>query len=343
MLVALDATYSVGKALTGVGVYCREILYGLAQAHSEARFRFCYKPHRFFQSLQTKLPQNARRTLFHDNWLLPNADVFHGLNQRLPRRVPRNSVCTFHDLFVMTGEYSTPEFRERFTEQARHATQHAERIITVSAFTAKQVETLLGFPAERIRVVHHGVHPPERAVEMQREKIVLQVGAIQTRKNIGRLVTAFEAIPKDWRLVLAGSAGYGAHEILKQIERSPACARIQVTGYVAPEVLEELYARASVFAFPSLDEGFGMPLLEAMVRGVPVLTSNRSAMPEVAGDAAALIDPENIEEMATRLNELAGSEEFREELIRRGRLRAAKFTWEDAVQKTWAVYNELTG
>jgi glycosyltransferase involved in cell wall biosynthesis len=280
--------------------------------------------------------------LFHDNWLLPaSAAIFHGLNQRLPHRRMRRTVCTFHDLFVMTGEYSTPEFRARFTEQARHAAAHADRIITVSRFTADQVHTLLGYPRERIAVVHHGVRPPAVRSTTPRERIVLHVGALQKRKNISRLVAAFESMPADWRLVLAGSAGYGAHEILKHIERSPACARIQVTGFVTNEVLEDLYSRASIFAFPSLDEGFGMPLLDAMAREVPVLTSNRSAMPEVVGDAALMVNAENPAEIAHGLNRIAAEAGFRDELVERGLLRAAKFPWTAAIQKTWAVYQDL--
>ena len=128
---------------------------------------------------------------------------------------------------------------------------------------------------------------------MAREQVVLNVGAVQKRKNIARLVEAFETVDSGWRLVLAGAAGYDAEEILERISRSPARDRILVCGYVTPAELAGWYARAKIFAFPSLDEGFGMPLLEAMSAGVPIVTSNRSALPEVAGDAALLVDPED--------------------------------------------------
>ena len=116
------------------------------------------------------------------------------------------------------------------------------------------------------------------------------MGAIQKRKNIARLVEAFEAVDSGWKLVLAGSQGYGAAEILTRIAASPARERIVVAGYVSPQALAGWYSRAALFAFPSLDEGFGMPVLEAMAAGIPVVTANRSALPEVAGDAAMLID-----------------------------------------------------
>jgi glycosyltransferase involved in cell wall biosynthesis len=192
----------------------------------------------------------------------------------------------------------------------------------------------------KVRVVHHGIR--ELALRpSEREKIVLHVGAIQTRKNIVRLVEAFEKLDADWRLVLAGSAGYGAGEILARIESSPARKRILVTGYVSPEELYRWYSRASIFAFPSLDEGFGMPVLEAMAAGLPVVTSNRSAMPEVAGDAALLIDPEDIEELASALSSLMQHEGLRTAWGRRGLARAKLFSWEKAARETWAAYQIL--
>ena len=110
MTIALDATYSLGADLSGVGVYSREILHGLAAAHPEARFRFCYRPHRYLEARRESLPPNCRRALLLDRFP-PRADVYHGLNQRLPTRVRRPAVATFHDLFVLTGDYSTPDFR----------------------------------------------------------------------------------------------------------------------------------------------------------------------------------------------------------------------------------------
>jgi glycosyltransferase involved in cell wall biosynthesis len=243
---------------------------------------------------------------------------------------------------VMTGEYSTPEFRARFTAQARDAARRADRIIAVSAFTASQVVSLLNVPRNMVRVIHHGTRqllwPPAA-----RERIVLNVGAIQMRKNIARLVAAFETLGPEWNLVLAGSAGYGASEIMARIGRSPAHDRILVTGYVSPSDLAAWYRKAMIFAFPSLDEGFGMPVLEAMAAGTPVITSNRSALPEVAGDAALLVDPEDTAALAAALCDLTRNEELRRELGQRGICRARSFTWQNAVRETWQVYQELLG
>jgi glycosyltransferase involved in cell wall biosynthesis len=338
--IALDATYSRGADLSGVGVYSQELLAGLAAAHPEARFQFCYRSQRFLSSFLARLPANASRFLLGEDRAPRSANLFHGLNQRLPRARLRRSVATFHDLFVLTGDYSTPEFRHRFAEQARQAAVRADRIIAVSQFTARQVVDLLGVEAGRVRVVHHGVRVAA-AIPTVREKVILHVGAIQRRKNVARLVEAFESVDGEWQLVLAGSAGYGAPEILAGIARASSRARIRVLGYVPATELAGWYRRAAIFAFPSLDEGFGMPVLEAMAAGTPVVASNRSAVPEVAGDAAWLVNPEYTEELANALVELTRNPDRRAELSRLGLQRAAQFSWEHTVERTWQVYGEL--
>jgi len=341
--IALDATYSLGRNLSGVGVYSREILFGLARAHPEARYLFCYRPHRYLRSFSERLPAMATRRLLWEN-RAPSADLFHGLNQRLGSARYHRSVTTFHDLFVISGDYSTAEFRQRFTAQARHAAQRSDLIITVSAFTARQVEQLLRVEPSRIRVIHHGTRAassPKSAIP--KEPLILNVGAIQRRKNVIRLVEAFEQLGAEWKLTLAGSFGFDSEAARERIERSPRREDIQVLGYVTDSQLEELYQRASILAFPSLDEGFGMPVLDAMARGVPVLTSNVSAMPEVAGDAALLVDPSDVESIADGLRRLAKSQTLRDTYASAGIARASGFTWEKSVEATWTVYQELLG
>jgi len=338
--IALDATYSLGPNRSGVGVYSRQILYGLAAAHPETSFLHCYRPHRFLPSLSEVLPPNSSRRLLWKNWP-GDAYLFHGLNQRMDVRY-RRAVSTFHDLFVLSGDYSTPDFRGRFAAQARGAVERSDLIIAVSEFTAGQLEHLLKVDPARIRVIRHGVRPAPRALsQIAREPMILFVGAIQRRKNIVRLVEAFEGVATGWKLVLAGSFGFGAEEALQRIERSPRKGDIEVPGYVTEQDLEMLYQRASVFAFPSLDEGFGMPVLDAMARGVPVLTSNVSAMPEVAGRAALLVDPADIPSIAEGLRKLTEDAALRAEFAQKGLERSGEFSWEKAVRATWAVYQEL--
>jgi glycosyltransferase involved in cell wall biosynthesis len=341
--IAIDATYSLGDDLSGVGVYSRELLAGLTRAHTDTLFLFCYRPHRFLRSFSERLPPNAGRRLLAEPLGPRSAAIFHGLNQRLPAMHFARSVVTFHDLFVMSGEYSTPEFRARFLAQARDAAARADLILTISQFTKSQVVGLLGVAEQRVRVVHHGcgawasLASPAR----EREPVILHVGAIQKRKNIARLVEAFESLESGWKLVLAGSQGYGAEAILARIRGSKAAERIVITGYVTEQQLAERYARASIFAFPSLDEGFGMPVLEAMAAGVPVVTSNRSALPEVAGDAALLVDPEDTEALREALRQLMTNEDLRAKLISSGHARAQAFTWERAACETWTAYQSL--
>jgi glycosyltransferase involved in cell wall biosynthesis len=335
--VGLDATYSVGRNLSGVGAYSRKLLFGLTAAHPEEKFYFHYRSHRVLRSLRDSLPSNAHRRLLSG---VPSGDLFHALNQRVDVRA-RRTITTVHDLFVLTNEYSTAEFRARFAKQAREAAERSDRVIAVSEFTAKQVEELLGVEKSRLSVIPHGVDLPAE-VRVRRDKVILFTGAIQRRKNVARLVRAYERVPKEWKLVLAGAVdGYGAEEELATIEASPRRRNIQVLGYVSRSELDQLYARAAIFALPSLDEGFGIPILEAMANGAAVVTSNRSAMPEVAGDATLLVDPLSEEEIGEALLRLVSDDTLRQQMAARGRQRAATFSWGRAVRDTWSVYEEV--
>lgn len=342
MTIGLDATYSEGGQLSGIGVYSREVLHGLARAHPEARFEWYYRLHRFRSGWSAERPANAAARPLLEHVRTGRARLFHGLNQRLPAARFPFRVATFHDLFVFTAEYSTPEFRERFQKQAREAAARADVIVCVSRFTAGQVEEILGVPAARLRVAPHGVRLPVSAGGGEREPLILHVGAVQKRKNLVRLIEAFErAAPPPWRLVLAGGAGYGAGEVQERIRSSPGAERITWTGWLPDEEVERLYRRASVFAFPSLDEGFGIPVLEAMAHGVPVLSSTRGALPEVCGDAALLVDPYHVDGIAQALASLIRDESLRGRLAEAGRARAAQFPWERTVSEIWSVYAEL--
>lgn len=355
--IALDATLSTGEQLSGVGVYSRELMRELARLHPEAGWTWSYRSQRWRAALSEAAlpPSGVRRRPLFENWT-PAADLFHGLGQRLPAafdRQPRHTrtVATFHDLFVMTSTgYSTPEFRERFTRQAHEAARRADAIIAVSRFTASQVESLLGVEPARIHVVHHGVRPLASASEaiVQREPVILSVGALQVRKNTLGLLRAFERLPgaaissSGWRLILAGARGYGAEELVAEIERSPRRAAIELPGWVDDAALARLYARASIFAFPSLDEGFGIPILEAMAAGLPVLISKTSSLPEVAGGAAMEVEPGDIGALEDALRRLIEDEALRADLTRRGIARAAGFSWEKCARSTWQVYQALS-
>ena len=341
MRVALDATYSVDAQPSGIGIYSCEILWGLPKEYPAVEFLHCYRPKQFGRAPRTPL-RNVHRRLLQPPLPTIRADVYHALNQRVDVRPAKAAVSTFHDLFVMTGEYSPPEFRSRFTVQAQRAATNSDLIIAVSNFTASQVTSLLGFDPARIRVIPHGVHRPSDDDPLPREKLILFVGALQIRKNVTRLVEAFEDLPAGWRLVLAGApTGYGAQGILERIDRSRCRERIEVTGYISREHLERLYSQASIFAFPSLDEGFGMPVLEAMAHGVPVVTSAGSALGEVSGNAAMYVDARDTAQIRSALYRLIEDCDLRKRLSRLGRARALLFSWERSVRETYSVYEEL--
>ncbi len=355
MIFALDASYSLGREPSGVAVYCGRIVEALARAAPDDRFLLCYRANRFFRTLRAPLPAaNCSRRLMEEfpPFRPPRrAALFHGLNQRLPRTALHRAVTTFHDLFVMSGDYSTAEFRRRFTDLARDAARRSDHIVAISQFTAGQIVQHLDVPADRISVVHHGMDPvpqiaPDALQAFRRtldleQPFVLHVGAIQKRKNVTRLVEAFEGLGEGYRLVLAGAAGYGARAILERIENSPAGPRIRVLGYRSRAELDQLYRTAAVLAFPSLEEGFGIPVLEAMSAGLPVVTSNGSAVREVAADAALLVDPLDVDGLRDAMQTALEDPAVRERLIAAGLRRATGFSWHRAARETLAVYRKI--
>ncbi|MEZ5361562.1 MAG: glycosyltransferase family 1 protein [Bryobacterales bacterium] len=355
MRIALDATYSLGAEPSGVAVYCRSLIDELCALHPDVSFYLAYRPNRLTRAFRETHPaKNCTRVVLEGPatrlWSR-RVDLFHGLNQRLPSARFARKVVTFHDLFVMTAEYSSPEFRAKFTDLAKRAAEQADHIIAVSGFTASETARLLGYPREKITTIYHGVRTPPRYTQVElsvlRKELsldgpfVLHVGAIQTRKNCLRLIDAFERIPGGPLLVFAGGAGYGADETLARIDLSPAKSRIRWLGYVDADTRAKLYRTATALAFPSLAEGFGLPVLEAMAAGLPVLASNTSALPEVAGGAAVLVDPLDIDAMGEGLTRLLADEELRHEFAEKGMRRAEELTWRRAAQQTWQVYQDL--
>ena len=354
-MIGIDAGNSLDRPATGVAVYARNLTVELARLRPDERFAWFYRSNRYFRSFRSRLPKNARRRLLEGPSMhlrTRRLRLFHGLNQRLPAGLSVPKVATFHDLFALTGEYSTPDFRERFAGLARETAQRAEHIIAVSGHTATQVAERLQFPASRISVVHHGAEPlglPSRARRAEVLKslgvprpFVLHIGALQVRKNLGRIVESFELAGGSTRLVLAGSDGFGARGILDRIRISRARDRILRVGHVDDEARGTLYAEAEALLFPSLDEGFGLPVVEAFAAGLPVITSSVSALPEVAGDAAVLVNPYAPEEIADALKRVLDDSDLRAELRRKGLARAQRFTWQRCADETWKVYNLLS-
>ena len=363
MTIALDATEAAYPEPTGTGIYSQKLIAALADSRRasgfpESRFALCLRIGPYFKwGRKRRWPDGCSISPFWEPWLPPRpAALFHGLNQRLPQRPYPVRVVTIHDLFPLTStEYSTPSFQRRFTQILQDAVARADRIIAVSDATRQQLLRHTNASDERIRVIHHGVGPiPPATPEEQQafrkqmlgfqpnEKFFLNVGAIQVRKNVANIVLALKRLP-DYRLVLAGGDGYGAEAIHALIEREGMSQRTLRLGHASAETLRLLYSTATALVFPSLEEGFGMPILEAMSCGLPVITSNCSAMPEVAGDAAILVDPHNVSEIAEAMRRVAEDELLAADLQRRGRARAKLFTWAKCGAQTWGVYREALG
>ena len=358
--IALDATYSVDPEPTGIAVYSRRLVESLLQLPTAHRFLVCYRLSRWRQRKSFLRPARCNQfgiRLFQEPltfWLPWQTDLFHSLAQRPPAFRFRKEVVTVFDIFPITGtDYSTPDFRRKFSTLLRDAVRRAARVITASHYTAGQLEQHCGVAPEKICVIPVGTDIPaalptdeDRANERQRwvgpeNELVLTVGAIQNRKNTLGAVRAAAMLPERYHLLLAGGDGHGSEAVHDFIRSEQLGGRIHTPGYVSPSQLESLYNAASVFLFPSFEEGFGIPVLEAMARGVPVIAANASSLPEVAGDAALYVDPHSVEEMAAKVRRIVEDGNFRAELIQRGRARAQQFTWQSTAEKTLAVYEAV--
>jgi glycosyltransferase involved in cell wall biosynthesis len=236
----------------------------------------------------------------------------------------------------------------------RLSARRASALIAVSAFTAAELQDVLAVPAERIHVVPNGLddsfrRPDEGAVAAYRERrglpagFVLAVGTLQPRKNLAVLLAAVAELaqrgpmrPPD--LVVAGAPGWGDIDIAAEARRLGLEGTVRVTGYVEPSELPLLYASAAVFAFPSRYEGFGLPAVEAMACGTPVIAARASSLPEVCGDAAVLVDPGVPAAWADALGRLLSSPGERQRLAAAGIARAAGFSWDKAAAGTLEAY-----
>jgi glycosyltransferase involved in cell wall biosynthesis len=278
------------------------------------------------------------------------ADVFHATN--LERRPPRRTrlTTTLHDLtsWLMPELHSGANLRADRSFAA--LLRRADGIIAVSASTRNDAVRALGIPEERVTVIHSGIadsffSPPSAAVEGVRARyklarpFVLFVGTVEPRKNLDGLLDAWAAVPASIRdefdLVLAGPFGWASPETTARVRS------MRYLGYVAEADLAPLTAAATVFAYPSFYEGFGFPVAQAMAAGVPVVTSNVSSLPEVAGDAAVLVDPRSLQELRDALVRLLTSESLRADLAARGRARAQQYRWEICAEKSWQFFAEV--
>lgn len=347
MKIAFDVSDLCTNRADGTTRYTKELVARLPAVATEHDWRF-FGPCAPYGS---PWPKYWTQTKFPFDLYRRRCDILFMPIQQLPIVRPRmKTVVVVHDLaFHYYPEYFTYKdwaLLHLFTAQVA---READEIIAVSAATARDVEKFYG-RSEHVSVVHHGVDfdrfHPRGGITASRplaQPYVLFVGQIQPRKNIIRLVEAFEQLAEreaELHLVIVGSHGWLQQPLVARIEGSRYRARIKVMSAVSDADLPTWYAHAEVFVLPSMYEGFGMPVLEAMAAGCPVVTSTVSSLPEVAGEAAVLVDPTDTEAIAAGI---LVARNKRDELRARGKERAAEFSWEETARKTGRVLQPYYG
>jgi glycosyltransferase involved in cell wall biosynthesis len=285
-------------------------------------------------------------------------DVFYSPDFVLPpvRRATR-TLLTVHDLsFLHYPEAFVLALRRYLERVVPRSVARADLVLADSAHTRSDIVSLLGVPPDRVHVLYSGVTPGFRPGpglgEGERlraryglgdRRYVLSVGTLQPRKNYVRLMRAFAKLKPDvepeTQLVIAGGRGWLYQDIFAEAERHGD--RVRILGFVDEADLPALYRNAALFAFPSLYEGFGLPVLEAMACGVPVVCANGSSLPEVAGDAALLVDPFDVDGLAEAMARVLKDPGLRRQMVARGAAQAARFTWARAARQLVGVFEDL--
>ena len=280
--------------------------------------------------------------------------VFHGPNYLLPRHA-ENAVATVHDLSVFKFPETHPVERIRqFEREFANSMALAKHLITDSQATRQEVMDFLAWPADRITAVPLGVSPQFapaaadhlspalRKYGLTQGGYVLCVSTLEPRKKIANLLLAYQCLPASMRnqypLVLVGGYGWLSEELHGQVNRLSVQGWLRYLGFVPEADLPVLYAGARAFAYPSIYEGFGLPVLEAMASGVPVVTSNRSCLPELTQGAALLVEPDDIDALAQCIATSVSDEVWRGAASENGLAAAKAFTWERCVEATARVY-----
>jgi glycosyltransferase involved in cell wall biosynthesis len=268
---------------------------------------------------------------------------------------------TIHDVIPLVLPWAFP-LRHRWVLAAALARvrKQAEMVIVPSSAVAEDVVHYLHVERERITVIPMGCAPrfqpreePSRATALRRrydlpERYILFVGTLEPRKNVKTLLQAFARViaekPQDGlHLVIAGGGGWGGENHLATVEALRIHDYVRFTGFVEDDDLPDLYRGALLFVYPSLYEGFGLPVVEAMACGTPVITSNCTSLPEVAGDAALLVDSTQVEALAAAISSVMTDGELRQALRVKGLARAHAFSWEAVAQQTLAIYRAVGG
>ncbi len=370
--ITIDYTPAAHQG-AGIGRLTREIVRALLALPSPHQYTLFQMGGRAGPQPRARL----RRTPFTDRWLhrlwfkarisVPvelfagRADLYHATDFILPPHRTRRTVLTVHDLtFERDPDSAMPTLLRFLKRNVPASARAATHVIADSHATAADLAELYGLPRERITVVHSGVDErfspapsggagPARVREVYGigpGRVILTVGTLQRRKNHLGLVRAFAALCaeptyNDVQLVISGGAGWLYDDVRAAVGALGIDARVRFIGFAAEADLPDLYRCADVFAFPSLYEGFGLPPLEAMASGVPVVASNASSLPEVVGDAALTVDPRDTAALGAALRRALDDAAWRAHAIGAGIARARTFTWERAARALLAVYDQV--
>jgi len=357
----------------GIGTYIRNLVHGLAHIDQKNRYTLIARPGTEglgdlgpnFQIAEYDRPD----TDFTQNIAFPvflrhlNANLYHIPLNYVPYLMPRPYVVTIHDLSSITfgsgGDFRGAVHRERY----RRGAARASRIIAVSNATRRDLQDVLGLPEDRIRTIYSAPDPvftgQVRAVQEQQQILqryqieppfILYAGTIRPHKNVGRLVEAFAVLRseleshaeyKNLKLVIIGDELSRYPEVRRAVNATRMEPFVRFLGFVPSETLKEFYTAASVFAFPSLSEGFGLAPLEAMACGTPVVASDLPALVEAVGDAAELVSPDNVFDVARGMRTLLLDAELRAQRIEDGLIQAQRFQWDDTAKAVLDIYKEI--
>jgi glycosyltransferase involved in cell wall biosynthesis len=350
----------------GIHTYIAQTLLNLPGLDPAVQFTLfaAHPPAGLDRSITVELPRwrtdRPRQRILWEQLALPSAtrraqaDVLHATAFVAPIVRPAPTVITIYDLSFALF----PQFFRGFNQTylrwgTRLSARRAQRLITISDCTRRDVHRLYDVPLDRIDVAYPGVaetmQPPplDRVAAFRHEKnlpekFFLFLGTLEPRKNLITLVRAFTQLKQtcpDARLVLAGGVGWLADELFATIKASGVKESILLPGYVAAEDKALWYAAATAFVYPSIYEGFGLPPLEAMACGTPVIVSNAASLPEVVGDAGLLIAPEDVNSWTAALKRMWNDAAYQAELADRGKRQAAQFTWRETARQTVDTYN----
>jgi len=303
------------------------------------------------------LAQYARASGQTTKIKIEDTDIFFGPNFRGAGQKAQRNVITIHDMAHEYYPETTSKRISKYLKKLRQEAGKADLIITVSESTKRDILKFFDVAEEKIRVIHNGVDTVFQPIKDQHlldtarekynlnERFVLYLGAIQPRKNISTLIRAYNILCKGhnfkYKLVIAGGVGWKNKNICPLIEELGLRDKIILTGYIPEHDLPTIYNLSDAFVFPSLYEGFGIPVLEAMACGIPVVTSNVSSLPEVSGGAAVLINPHSIKDLADGIKRILFDEELRKRNIAKGIKRAKFFTWERCAKETLKAFSQV--